>query len=75
MEEFQTLGGDLDNETCYTGKIAAGPVEAGDKASFNRVDGSLEHDRYGLGCSFRGQGRRRLQRNDDSNLSAEQITR
>jgi len=44
--------------------IAAGTIETGNEAEIDRISTDREYDRYGCGCSFRGQRSRRGQRND-----------
>jgi hypothetical protein len=74
MQQLQLLGPNLHAQHGYARKVAARPVEAGDKFHLDRVDACQKDDRNRSGRRLCGQRRRSI-RDDHGHLSANQIGR
>src|SRR5262249_5473562 len=74
MQQLQLLRPNLHAQHGYGRKVAARPVEAGDKLHLDRVDACQKDDRNRSGRRLCGQRRRSI-RDDHGHLSANQIGR
>ena len=74
MQQLQLLRPNLHAQHGYARKVAAWPVEAGDKFHLDRIDACQKDDRNRSGRRLCGQRRRSI-RDDHGHLSANQIGR
>jgi hypothetical protein len=76
MQDSKPLGPKLHVHIADTGKVAAGPIEAGDETNLNRVCAATKDNRNGRSRGFGRERRRDVSRRDDGgHPPADQIGR
>jgi hypothetical protein len=74
VQQRQTLRCQLGAQVAHAREVAARPIQAGDKAKFDRVEAHEEYDRNGGGGRLGGHGRRTI-RDNHRHLTLNQIGR
>jgi hypothetical protein len=74
VQQRQTLRCQLGAQVAHAREVAARPIQAGDKAKFDRVEAHEEYDRNGGGGRLGGHGRRTI-RDNHRYLTLNQIGR
>ena len=72
-EQLQLFRHQLDRQTCSTGDVAAGPIEAGDKTQCDRVGVCDKDDGYRCCPYFRRQRRGCAAGRDNRNAASNEI--
>src|SRR6516165_3957527 len=76
MQDSKPLSPKLHVHIADTGKVATGPIEAGDETNLDRVGAATKDDRNGRSRGFRRERRRDVsRRDDDGHPPADQIGR